>query len=104
MKNLSDIMKDAPPIYARHFTLDELRQLIAFYKSPVGAKAMRELPQVMAEFVATITPRGAQADVRLDCNGTILLARVTSKSVERLALAPGRAVHAVVKSVSFERS
>ena len=26
-------------------------------KSPVGAKAMRELPQVMAEFVATITPR-----------------------------------------------
>jgi molybdate transport system ATP-binding protein len=59
---------------------------------------------VLSGTVATITPRGAQADVCLDCNGAILLARVTSKSVERLALAPGRTVHAVVKSVSFERS
>jgi molybdate transport system ATP-binding protein len=47
---------------------------------------------------------GAQADVRLDCNGATLIARLTVKSVERLALAPGRPVHAVIKSVSFERS
>ncbi len=46
----------------------------------------------------------AQADVRLDCNGAVLMARLTAKSVERLALAPGRPVYAVVKSVSFERS
>ena len=49
-------------------------------------------------------PSGAQADVRLDCNGAMLMARLTTKSVERLALAPGRPVHAVIKSVSFERS
>jgi uncharacterized protein len=42
-----DLLKDAQPIYARHFTVDEMHQLIAFYKSPVGAKALRELPQVM---------------------------------------------------------
>jgi molybdate transport system ATP-binding protein len=59
---------------------------------------------VLSGTIAAITPRGAQADVSLDCNGATLLARVTAKSVGRLALAPGRAVHAVIKSVSFERS
>ncbi|HYD07734.1 MAG TPA: molybdenum ABC transporter ATP-binding protein [Reyranella sp.] len=59
---------------------------------------------VLAGHVAQITRSGAQADVRLDCNGAPLLARLTVKSVERLALAPGRRVFAVIKSVSFERS
>ena len=59
---------------------------------------------VLSGTIAAITLRGAQADVSLDCNGATLLARITSKSVERLALAPGRPVHALVKSVSFERS
>ena len=60
---------------------------------------------VLAGRIASITPTAtAQADVRLDCNGAALMARVTAKSVDRLALAPGRPVYAVVKSVSFERS
>ena len=61
---------------------------------------------VLAGRVAEIAPtgNGAQADVRLDCNGATLIARLTVKSVERLALTPGRPVHAVIKSVSFERS
>ena len=61
---------------------------------------------VLAGRVAAITPSagGAQADVRLDCNGASLTARLTAKSVQRLALAPGRPVYAVIKSVSFERS
>ena len=56
--------------------------------------------------VVAIVPsaNGAQADVRLDCNGANLTARLTAKSVQRLALAPGRPVYAVIKSVSFERS
>jgi molybdate transport system ATP-binding protein len=61
---------------------------------------------VLAGRVAAVVPSsgGAQADVRLDCNGASLTARVTAKSVEGLALAPGRPVHAVIKSVSFERT
>jgi molybdate transport system ATP-binding protein len=60
---------------------------------------------VLAGRVVSIAPTAsAQADVRLDCNGAILMARLTAKSVERLALAPGRPVYAIVKSVSFERS
>jgi molybdate transport system ATP-binding protein len=59
---------------------------------------------VLAGKVAQIAHSGAQADVRLDCNGATLVARLTAKSVQRLALAPGRPVFAVIKSVSFERS
>lgn len=60
---------------------------------------------VLAGKIASITPTAnAQADVRLDCSGAVLMARLTVKSVDRLALAPGRPVYAVVKSVSFERS
>jgi len=59
---------------------------------------------VLTGKVAQIAESGAQADVRLDCNGATLVARLTAKSVQRLALAPGRPVFAVIKSVSFERS
>ena len=58
----------------------------------------------MAEIAPAKPGGGAQADVRLDCGGAPLLARLTAKSVQRLALAPGRPVYAVIKSVSFERN
>ncbi len=50
-------MTDAPAVYARHFTADELRTLLAFYKSPVGAKALRTMPAVMAELGQEMAPR-----------------------------------------------
>ncbi len=46
---------------------------------------------------------GPIVTVRLDCGGTTLLARVTRYSVQRLGLAPGTPVHAVIKSVAFDR-
>ena len=54
---VTDAMKDAPPIYARHFSVAELRDLIAFYRTPTGAKALREMPQVMGEFATQLVPR-----------------------------------------------
>ncbi|HZQ00038.1 MAG TPA: molybdenum ABC transporter ATP-binding protein [Reyranella sp.] len=59
---------------------------------------------VLSGKVAEVANSGAQADIRLDCNGATLMARLTNKSVQRLALAPGKPVFAVIKSVSFERS
>jgi molybdate transport system ATP-binding protein len=59
---------------------------------------------VLSGKVAAIAPSGAQADVRLDCGSATLVSRITSRSVERLALAPGQPVYAVIKSVSFERN
>jgi hypothetical protein len=50
-------MNEAPPIYARHFTVAELHELTDFYKSPTGAKALHELPQVMGEFTSLLVPR-----------------------------------------------
>ena len=46
---------------------------------------------------------GASVDVQIDVAGTILLARITRKSVEALGLAPGRAVFALVKAVAIDR-
>jgi hypothetical protein len=54
---VTDAMKEAPPIYARHFTVAELRNLAAFYQTPTGAKALHELPQVMGEFATLLVPR-----------------------------------------------
>ena len=50
-------MADAPAVYARHFTVDELHALLAFYKSPVGAKALQTMPAVMAELGQEMAPR-----------------------------------------------
>jgi len=47
--------------------------------------------------------KGPIVEVQLDCNGDVLLARVTRFSVERLGLRPGVDVHAVIKSVAFDR-
>jgi hypothetical protein len=57
LASLTEAMKEAPPIYARHFTVTELNEMIAFYRTPTGTKAMRELPLVMSEFTAVLGPR-----------------------------------------------
>jgi molybdate transport system ATP-binding protein len=77
------------------------RDVMISLQRPEGISALN----VLAGRIASITPTTtAQADIRLDCNGALLMARLTAKSVDRLALTPGRPVFAVVKSVSFERS
>ena len=54
---VTDVLKAAPAIYARHFTVDELNELIDILPHRVGAKALHEMPQVMGEFTATLVPR-----------------------------------------------
>jgi len=54
---VTDAMKEAPPIYARHFTVSELHDLASFYRTPTGAKALHEIPQVMGEMTALMVPR-----------------------------------------------
>jgi molybdate transport system ATP-binding protein len=78
------------------------RDVMISLRSPEEISALNVLPGRIAAIMPN--PNGAQADIRLDCNGAVLMARLTAKSVQRLALAPGRPVFAVIKSVSFERS
>ena len=39
-------------VYDRHFTADELRQLLAFYRSPIGRKMLSEQPGILRESMA----------------------------------------------------
>jgi molybdate transport system ATP-binding protein len=80
------------------------RDVMLSLRPPEDISALNVLAGKVTEIAPANAGGGAQADVRLDCGGAPLLARVTAKSVQRLALAPGRPVYAVIKSVSFERN
>lgn len=43
------IVEASADSYARHFTVDELRQIAAFYKSPAGAKMLAQAPVLAQE-------------------------------------------------------
>jgi molybdate transport system ATP-binding protein len=59
---------------------------------------------VLAGRVVALDGAGeGSVDVALDCGGVRLAARLTRKSVDALALAPGREVYAVIKSVALDR-
>jgi hypothetical protein len=48
-------------IYAKHFTRDELTKLIDFYKTPLGRKALTEMPAISQESAAAAV-RWSQAN------------------------------------------
>src|SRR5262245_36057395 len=52
---MMNIVTEGPAIYARHFTAQELREIIAFYRTPTGSKVLRMTPQLSAEVTAMIT-------------------------------------------------
>lgn len=67
---------------------------------PEEISALNIFPAVVTE----IAPGNAPiVDIRLDCRGDVLLARLTRFSVDRLALAPGEHVQALIKSVALDR-
>lgn len=47
---------------------------------------------------------GATMDVRLDCGGALLVARITRLSAERLQLQPGKSTYALVKGVALDHA
>jgi hypothetical protein len=57
---LRDSMVGAPAVYAKYFTAEELRQLAAFYRTPVGARTLEFTPQIMGEVMSDIMPRAQQ--------------------------------------------
>lgn len=44
-----DLEEAMIPVYSKHFTGADIKQLIAFYESPFGRKVMREMPQIITE-------------------------------------------------------
>ena len=60
-------INEAPAVYAKYFSAQELRDMMAFYKTPTGAKTLRLLPQVTAEYLGNLMPRleGLNRDVQV---------------------------------------
>jgi hypothetical protein len=50
-------MQDAPALYAKYFSAQELRDIGAFYRTPSGAKSLELMPMITAEFFGTMMPR-----------------------------------------------
>ncbi|MBX3453544.1 molybdenum ABC transporter ATP-binding protein [Ferrovibrio sp.] len=76
------------------------RDVTLFLQPPEGSSALNLLRGRVVEML----PHGDTAmDVRLDCNGVALLARITRYSAERMQLAPGAEVCAAIKSVAMDR-
>ncbi len=48
-KLMDELMGEMMPLYAKHFSGDELRGMIAFYRSPLGQKMLQTMPQLMGE-------------------------------------------------------
>jgi molybdate transport system ATP-binding protein len=88
------------PIGARLRLLVHARDVILAKSPPVGISALNVLPGVVADIGARDTPI---VEVRIDCNGEGLVARLTRHSADQLGLMPGLPVYAVVKGVSFDR-
>jgi hypothetical protein len=49
--NPEELENRAVPIYAKHFDETEIQQIIAFYKTPIGQKMLKELPGIVSECV-----------------------------------------------------
>jgi uncharacterized protein len=52
-----DVMKETPRLYAKYFSAGELHDMLAFYKTPTGIKALHAMPVLTGEIAALIGPR-----------------------------------------------
>jgi len=76
------------------------RDVMLARSAPTDLSALNVLPGVVAD----IGPHdGSIVEVRIDCSGEALIARLTRYSVERLDLRPGTPVFALIKSVALDR-
>ncbi|BCH26388.1 molybdenum ABC transporter ATP-binding protein [Mesorhizobium sp. L-8-3] len=77
------------------------RDVMIATEKPRGFSALN----ILAGNIVSVEPsNGVLADVRMDCHGQTIVARITRQSVHDLGLAAGKPVFAVVKSVTFDRS
>jgi molybdate transport system ATP-binding protein len=88
------------PIGARLRLRVRARDVMVATSFPSNLSALNVLAGVVADIGS---PHGAIVEVRLNCDGDVLIARLTRYSVQHLGLAPGRSVYALIKSVALDR-
>jgi uncharacterized protein len=66
-------MNDAPAIYAHYLTVQEMRDIQAFYRTPTGAKTVKLMPQIMGEVMGNLAPRMQGTMQRINVAFTTIL-------------------------------
>ena len=56
LQKMHDLLKDVPAIYARHLSEQEMREIIAFYRTPAGTRLIQAVPAVVSEIFAIALP------------------------------------------------
>lgn len=74
---------------------------VSLAKGPVRGISIRN--QIPATVTEIETDDGAFAEVRLECAGQRLRARVSRMAIEDMGLSPGQTVTALIKSIAFDR-
>lgn len=73
--NATTLMSGMIPAFQKHFTSEDIDGLLKFYRSPLGQKVIKEMPQVMAENVKLNQvwgqQRGAQMIDQLKSQGKL---------------------------------
>jgi molybdate transport system ATP-binding protein len=77
------------------------RDVIVATQRPEGLSAANILAGIIVD---PGVAAGTVADVYIRCGGEMLLARLTRRSIDMLSLRPGLAVHAIIKTVAFDRN
>jgi len=75
------------------------RDVMIALKPPEALSALNVLPGTVTEIVRS---DGPIVEMRLDCAGEALTARLTRRSVEMLGLTVGSPAYAVIKSIAFD--
>src|SRR5262245_10017413 len=88
------------PVGARLRLRVRARDVMLARSVPKDLSALNILPGVVVDMGKT---DGPIVEIKLDCNGDALIARLTRYSVERLSIRTGEPVHALVKSVALDR-
>jgi uncharacterized protein len=63
-RSLPELEEPVIAIYDENFSADEIKQLVAFYQSPVGRRIVIQLPQLMQQSVSMGQSWGQQAGAR----------------------------------------
>ncbi|MEI9996872.1 MAG: molybdenum ABC transporter ATP-binding protein [Rhizomicrobium sp.] len=84
------------PVGARLRLRIRAEEILLALEAPRGISANNVLPAL----VSGIAETASHADIQLACGATRLVARITRASAARLALAPGKPIFAIVKSVT----
>lgn len=56
-KDIAAATAGAPAMYARYFSKEELKDLVAFYGTPTGKKTVAVMPALMGEMMQALTPQ-----------------------------------------------